>query len=34
MGWNVEVDPEKFLIAVAPYGGPIGKYLPGICNRK
>ncbi|KAK2188750.1 hypothetical protein NP493_123g03022 [Ridgeia piscesae] len=23
MGWNVEVDPEKFLIAVAPYGGPI-----------
>ena len=25
MGWNVEIDPDKFHIAVAPYGGPIGK---------
>ncbi|KAI0208264.1 hypothetical protein LSAT2_007081 [Lamellibrachia satsuma] len=23
MEWSVDIDPEKFLIAVAPYGGPI-----------
>lgn len=30
MEWSVDVDPEKFLIAVAPYGGPIGEYLAHI----
>ena len=30
MEWSVDIDPEKFLIAVAPYGGPIGEYLAHI----